>query len=145
MTHELNNFTMSEAMKFYAQLKAAFKYIVPMGVATNVSQPYVESNYTMPNFEQCRFSRSLRDEVVDMLFPRYFWDHDHLGHLFLSHCCIWSIESKLGLGLEFEFGHQRGETLGWWFGRAGCVGRILGWPVEIVDVEKDCRVLSFFL
>ncbi|KAJ8595104.1 carbohydrate esterase family 4 protein [Rhizopogon salebrosus TDB-379] len=52
LTHELNNFTMSEAMKFYGQLKAAFKYIVPMGVATNQTQPYVETNYSQPSFEQ---------------------------------------------------------------------------------------------
>jgi hypothetical protein len=53
LTHELNNFTMSEAVKFYAQLKAAFKYIVPMGVATNQTQPYVETTYSLPSFEQC--------------------------------------------------------------------------------------------
>jgi hypothetical protein len=53
LTHELNNFTMSEAMKFYDQLKAAFKYIVPMGVATNQTQPYVETGYSLPSFEQC--------------------------------------------------------------------------------------------
>jgi len=52
LTHELNNFTMTEAMNFYDQLKAAFKYLVPMGVATNISQPYVETNYSLPNFEQ---------------------------------------------------------------------------------------------
>ncbi|KAG2337120.1 carbohydrate esterase family 4 protein [Suillus weaverae] len=52
LTHELNNFTMAEAVKFYAQLKAAFKYIVPMGVATNQTQPYVETNYSLPSFEQ---------------------------------------------------------------------------------------------
>ncbi|KIK92445.1 carbohydrate esterase family 4 protein [Paxillus rubicundulus Ve08.2h10] len=52
LTHELNNFTMSEAMKFYDQLKAAFKYIVPLGVATNQTQPYVETDYAQPNFEQ---------------------------------------------------------------------------------------------
>ncbi|KAH7907725.1 hypothetical protein BJ138DRAFT_1159419 [Hygrophoropsis aurantiaca] len=33
LTHELNNFTMSEAIKFYDQLKSAFKSIVPIGVA----------------------------------------------------------------------------------------------------------------
>ncbi|KAH7907724.1 carbohydrate esterase family 4 protein [Hygrophoropsis aurantiaca] len=33
LTHELNNFTMSEAIKFYDQLKSAFKSIVPVGVA----------------------------------------------------------------------------------------------------------------
>ncbi|OAX32107.1 glycoside hydrolase/deacetylase [Rhizopogon vinicolor AM-OR11-026] len=53
LTHELNNFTMSEAMKFYDQLKAAFKYIVPMGVATNQTQPYVETGYSLPSFDQC--------------------------------------------------------------------------------------------
>jgi hypothetical protein len=52
LTHELTNFTMSEAVKFYTQLKAAFKYLVPMGVATNQTQPYVETNYSLPTFEQ---------------------------------------------------------------------------------------------
>jgi len=52
LTHELNNFTMSEAMKFYDQLKAAFKYLVPMGVAINQTQPYVETNYSLPTFEE---------------------------------------------------------------------------------------------
>lgn len=52
LTHELNNFTMAEAVKFYSQLKAAFKYLVPMGVATNQTQPYVETNYSLPSFEQ---------------------------------------------------------------------------------------------
>jgi len=52
LTHELNNFTMSEAMKFYSQLKSAFAYLVPMGVASNQSKPYVETGYSLPNFEQ---------------------------------------------------------------------------------------------
>ncbi|KAG1745118.1 carbohydrate esterase family 4 protein [Suillus paluster] len=52
LTHELNNFTMAEAVKFYSQLKAAFKYLVPMGVATNQTQPYVETNYSLPSFNQ---------------------------------------------------------------------------------------------
>ncbi|KAK7043861.1 hypothetical protein VNI00_008026 [Paramarasmius palmivorus] len=52
LTHELNNFTMSEAVKFYPQLKEAFKYIVPVGVAMNKTQPYVETNYTLPTFEE---------------------------------------------------------------------------------------------
>lgn len=51
LTHELNNFTMSEAVKFYDQLKSAFKYLVPMGVANNQTQPYVETNYSLPTFE----------------------------------------------------------------------------------------------
>ncbi|KAF8968143.1 carbohydrate esterase family 4 protein [Flammula alnicola] len=53
LTHELNNFTMSEAMKFYPLLKAAFLHLVPVGVGMNVSQPYLETNYTLPSFSQC--------------------------------------------------------------------------------------------
>ncbi|KAH7924384.1 carbohydrate esterase family 4 protein [Leucogyrophana mollusca] len=52
LTHELNNFTMSEAMKFHDQLQTAFKYLVPVGVAYNQTQPYVETNYSLPTFEQ---------------------------------------------------------------------------------------------
>ncbi|THH15586.1 hypothetical protein EW146_g4923 [Bondarzewia mesenterica] len=52
LTHELNNFTMSEAVKFYPQLKSAFSYLVPVGVALNKTQPYVETNYSLPTFEQ---------------------------------------------------------------------------------------------
>lgn len=50
--HELTNFTMSEAVKFYPQLKAAFDHIVPVGVAYNITQPYVETNYSQPTFDQ---------------------------------------------------------------------------------------------
>jgi len=52
LTHELNNFTMSEAMKFYPNLKTAFSHIVPVGVALNKTQPYVETNYSLPTFDQ---------------------------------------------------------------------------------------------
>ncbi|KAH7905995.1 carbohydrate esterase family 4 protein [Hygrophoropsis aurantiaca] len=52
LTHELNNFTMSEAVKFLDQLKSAFKYLVPIGVALNQTQPYVETNYSLPSFAQ---------------------------------------------------------------------------------------------
>jgi len=52
LTHELNNFTMSEAVSFYPQLKTAFQHIVPVGVALNKTQPYVETNYSLPTFEQ---------------------------------------------------------------------------------------------
>ncbi|KAG9312594.1 carbohydrate esterase family 4 protein [Chiua virens] len=65
LTHELNNFTMSEAIKYYDQLKSAFKHLVPMGVATNQSQPYVETNYSLPNFEQCLFLYSPVANVTD--------------------------------------------------------------------------------
>ncbi|THV08240.1 putative chitin deacetylase [Dendrothele bispora CBS 962.96] len=52
LTHELNNYTMSEAVKYYPKLKEAFQHIVPVGVALNKTQPYVESNYSLPSFEQ---------------------------------------------------------------------------------------------
>ncbi|KAK0212360.1 carbohydrate esterase family 4 protein [Desarmillaria ectypa] len=52
LTHELNNYTMSTAMKWYPQLKAAFQYLVPIAVAMNNTQPYVETNYSFPSFQQ---------------------------------------------------------------------------------------------
>jgi len=52
LTHELNNFTMQTAIDYYPQLKAAFRYMVPVGVALNKTQPYLEANYSLPTFEQ---------------------------------------------------------------------------------------------
>ncbi|KAI9433221.1 carbohydrate esterase family 4 protein [Lactarius indigo] len=52
LTHELNNFTMQEAIKWYPRLKSTFSFIVPVGVALNKTQPYKESNYQLPTFEQ---------------------------------------------------------------------------------------------
>lgn len=53
LTHELTSFTMETAMKYYPQLKAAFKYLVPVGVGMNWTSPYVETNYSLPSFAQC--------------------------------------------------------------------------------------------
>ena len=55
LTHELNNYTMSKAVEWYPKIKAAFKNIVPVGVGLNQTQPYVETNYSLPNFAQCMF------------------------------------------------------------------------------------------
>lgn len=52
LTHELNNFTMQTAMDYYPMLKQSFKHMVPVGVALNKTQPYVETNYSLPTFEQ---------------------------------------------------------------------------------------------
>jgi len=53
LTHELNNYTMSEAVKFFSNLKSAFTGgLVPIGVALNQTQPYVESNYSLPSYSQ---------------------------------------------------------------------------------------------
>jgi peptidoglycan/xylan/chitin deacetylase (PgdA/CDA1 family) len=52
LTHELNNYTMQTAIDNYPKLVAAFDHIVPVGVGYNVTQPYVETNYTQQNFAQ---------------------------------------------------------------------------------------------
>ncbi|KZP18540.1 carbohydrate esterase family 4 protein [Athelia psychrophila] len=51
LTHELTNFTMSEAIKYHPLLAAEFT-MVPVGVAYNVTQPYIETNYTLPSFAE---------------------------------------------------------------------------------------------
>ena len=43
---------MSEAVKFLPQIKAAFKYVLPIAVAMNETHPYEEQDITYPNFEQ---------------------------------------------------------------------------------------------
>ncbi|KAF9259590.1 glycoside hydrolase/deacetylase [Marasmius fiardii PR-910] len=50
LAHETNNQTMQEAIDFYPQLKSAFKHIVPIGVAHNKTQPYVEKDFVFPDF-----------------------------------------------------------------------------------------------
>lgn len=50
LTHELTNFTMSEAIMQYPNIQAAFKHIVPICTAYNITQPYAESNITCPDF-----------------------------------------------------------------------------------------------
>lgn len=52
LTHELTNFTMSEAVKFYPMLKTAFQHLVPVGVALNQTKPYLEAEYSLPTFAQ---------------------------------------------------------------------------------------------
>lgn len=43
---------MSEAVKFYPMIKAAFKYVLPIATALNITHPYEEEDITYPNFEQ---------------------------------------------------------------------------------------------
>ncbi|KAJ9098996.1 hypothetical protein QFC20_005814 [Naganishia adeliensis] len=50
LTHELNNFTMSEAIKWYPQLKQAFAKIVPIASGYNLTHPYQENNVSYPDF-----------------------------------------------------------------------------------------------
>ncbi|KAJ7113059.1 hypothetical protein C8R44DRAFT_741396 [Mycena epipterygia] len=51
LTHELNNYTMQVAMDNYPKLANAFDHIVPIAVAQNKTQPYVETNYTFQSFD----------------------------------------------------------------------------------------------
>lgn len=43
---------MSEMVKYYSQIKAAYKNVVPIQAAYNITQPYAETNWTGPTFEQ---------------------------------------------------------------------------------------------
>ncbi|KAG7090194.1 hypothetical protein E1B28_011798 [Marasmius oreades] len=52
LTHEINNYTMGEAMKWYPVMKQAFQHLVPVGVAYNKTQPYVEKDHTQPSFAE---------------------------------------------------------------------------------------------
>ncbi|TFK48946.1 carbohydrate esterase family 4 protein [Heliocybe sulcata] len=52
LSHELQNFTMSENMKWFPMIQQAFKWITPLAVCNNNTKPYVEQDYTYPNFEQ---------------------------------------------------------------------------------------------
>ncbi|KAJ7615507.1 carbohydrate esterase family 4 protein [Roridomyces roridus] len=52
LTHELNNFTMQTAINNYPKLAAVFDHIVPVAVAQNKTQPYVEADYQFPSFAE---------------------------------------------------------------------------------------------
>lgn len=52
LTHELNNDTMALGEKNLPQMKSSFKYVAPVAVCYNNTQPYVEKSYTYPNFNQ---------------------------------------------------------------------------------------------
>ncbi|KAJ7038019.1 carbohydrate esterase family 4 protein [Mycena alexandri] len=58
LTHELTNYTMQTAVDNYPKLAAAFDHIVPIAVAQNKTQPYVETNVTFPSFAAYTASRS---------------------------------------------------------------------------------------
>lgn len=51
LTHEINGNTMSEFMKQYSKIQAAFKHIVPLTACMNQTNPYPEK-ITYPNFAQ---------------------------------------------------------------------------------------------
>jgi hypothetical protein len=66
LTHELNNYTMQEAIQWYPMLSSAFQHrLVPIGVALNKTHPYVETDYTLPSFQDCTSNLVLLYVVTD--------------------------------------------------------------------------------
>lgn len=52
------------------------KYIVPVGVALNQTQPYVESNYSLPSFQQCQFIHDISSDSDCLLMSLCLIDID---------------------------------------------------------------------
>ncbi|BEJ17020.1 hypothetical protein CspHIS471_0604210 [Cutaneotrichosporon sp. HIS471] len=52
LNHEINNKTMQHMIDQYPNIKANFKYIVPIASGMNWTTPYVEANETYPDFNQ---------------------------------------------------------------------------------------------
>ena len=133
LTHELSNDTMSEAIKWYPQLKDAFKYLVPVGVAANVTHPYVETEYLLPTFDQCPFLfLQFRNDVTDRRSSRHKWYDDARA----NRCSLDDDDEFICTSDPLELlwlvhlavsDYQRGGTLVWCFGRPSCVGRPRGY------------------
>jgi len=58
LSHELNQGTMDEAVKWYPNITKAYKFVVPVASCMNITQPYQESNITYPTFAQYTGSTS---------------------------------------------------------------------------------------
>jgi hypothetical protein len=52
LNHEVNENTMNEIIDQYPNIKANFKYIVPVASGLNVTNPYAEQNITYPTFAE---------------------------------------------------------------------------------------------
>ncbi|MBW0507145.1 hypothetical protein O181_046860 [Austropuccinia psidii MF-1] len=52
LSHELNADTMNTNAAYLPKIQQAFKYVVPIAVCQNNSQPYVESGFTYPTFSE---------------------------------------------------------------------------------------------
>ncbi|CAG8474182.1 13124_t:CDS:2 [Dentiscutata erythropus] len=50
LEHELDNNTMSKAVEWYPKIKSAYKHVVPIASCLNITQPYLETNFTYPSF-----------------------------------------------------------------------------------------------
>ncbi|KAI7867285.1 hypothetical protein BDF14DRAFT_1804806 [Spinellus fusiger] len=52
LTHEINNTTMSLALKYVPQVQKAFKHVVNIATCMNITNPYFENTVTFPTFDQ---------------------------------------------------------------------------------------------
>jgi len=52
LSHELNGGTMNTSATYLPKIQQAFKYVVPVAVCQNNSQPYIETSYTYPTFAE---------------------------------------------------------------------------------------------
>jgi peptidoglycan/xylan/chitin deacetylase (PgdA/CDA1 family) len=50
LTHEINGWTMQEAMKEYPKIVAAFEHVVPYETCLNITMPYQEQSVVYPDF-----------------------------------------------------------------------------------------------
>lgn len=52
LSHEINNMTMDFFMKHYPEIKKAYSQVMDVATCMNITQPYVETAVTFPNFNQ---------------------------------------------------------------------------------------------
>ncbi|CAH7687913.1 hypothetical protein PPACK8108_LOCUS22777 [Phakopsora pachyrhizi] len=52
LSHELNADTMNSSATYLPKIAQAFKYVTPVAVCQNNTQPYVEKTYTYPSFAE---------------------------------------------------------------------------------------------
>ncbi|CAM0138545.1 hypothetical protein VKS41_007165 [Umbelopsis sp. WA50703] len=58
LTHEIDNTTMTLAMKYLPQIKQAYKNVLDVATCNNITQPYLESSVTMTPFGAANASTS---------------------------------------------------------------------------------------
>lgn len=61
LTHEINGWTMQEAIKEYPNVAAAFEHVVPYETCMNITMPYQEQSVVYPDFSAYIQNPSNRD------------------------------------------------------------------------------------
>ncbi|KAI8332950.1 chitin deacetylase [Choanephora cucurbitarum] len=52
LTHEIDNTTMSLALKYLPKVQTAYKHVIDVATCMNITQPYQESSITFPTFDE---------------------------------------------------------------------------------------------